>query len=329
MPSILNAEVRVRAVLRTAAVLALVLAWGAPSDGGEITIVFRDGLVTLTATNASPREILAEWARLGRTRVVNAERASATPVSLQIVDAPESRVIEILLRGTAGYITAPRQASISDASVYDRILIAPVAAPSATARPVASAAAPVASRGSFGQQTVLADAPAVDPEDGPPRRQLERLPYGQSPYGGSFMPSGAGGQAFPGGTRDVAESAVLRATGEAQQQSAVSASIPGVMTPGTAGPNPQSANATATTQAVGASRPGVTVPAPVVSNPYGIANTIQPTATPANALNPYGLPNNVRPGSEVGPAVEPDRSKYMNPATPQKPPGGGGGGPEA
>jgi hypothetical protein len=41
-----------------------------------------------------------------------------------------------------------------------------------------------------------------------------------------------------------------------------------------------------------------------------------PQATP----NPYGLPPGVQPGSQAGAPVQPDRSKYMNPYQPQRPP---------
>lgn len=320
-----------RILLRAAATLVLVLGCRAPADAGEIRIVFHRGLVTLTAENASPREILAEWARVGRARIINVERASASPVTLKIVDEPERRVIEILLRDTAGYITAPRQASADDGSIYDRILIAPVAVPAPAARTVAAAVAPAPS-------PVLAERPsmesAAEPAGAAESQEGGRFPYGISPYGGSGIALGGFVQPRQSGAAPASEGAAQATAAGTARQNPVAASIPGVMTasPAESASGPVGATPTGPTAALGASRPGMTVPVasnPVVSNPYGITTTTQPTATPANALNPYGLPNNVRPGSEVGPPVEPDRSKYMNPATPQKPPGGGGGNPEA
>ena len=94
---------------------------------------FSNGLVSVVATDASPREILAEWARLGQVRVTNLDRLVDTPVTLQLTDVSEARALETILRGTAGYIAAPRLGSISTASRYDRILLMPGIAPAVTA----------------------------------------------------------------------------------------------------------------------------------------------------------------------------------------------------
>jgi hypothetical protein len=104
-----------------------------PARAGEVKLSFSNGLVRVVATDASPREILAEWARLGQVRVTNLDRLVDTPVTLQLTDVSEARALETILRGTAGYIAAPRLGSISTASRYDRILLMPGVAPAATA----------------------------------------------------------------------------------------------------------------------------------------------------------------------------------------------------
>ena len=74
--------------------------------------------------NATVRAILNEWARVGGTRIVNAERLAGPPITVEFKDAYEQPVIEALLRGVAGYIVGPRPvAGSANASGFDRIVI--------------------------------------------------------------------------------------------------------------------------------------------------------------------------------------------------------------
>lgn len=100
-----------------------------PAWAGDVKLSFSNGRVSLVATDASPREILAEWARLGQVNVTNLDRLAGTPVTLQLADVPETRALEIILRGTAGYVAAPRRAAVATISLYDRILLMPGVAP--------------------------------------------------------------------------------------------------------------------------------------------------------------------------------------------------------
>ena len=43
-----------------------------------------NGRVTLVAKDVTVREILAEWARVGQTRIVNAEKLTGGPVTLEL-----------------------------------------------------------------------------------------------------------------------------------------------------------------------------------------------------------------------------------------------------
>lgn len=90
-----------------------------------------DGRVTIVAHNATPRQVLEEWARQGHTRIVNVERVMGAPDTFELKDVPESRALATLLRSVAGYIAAPRPTPMANASMFDRILILPtsVAAP--------------------------------------------------------------------------------------------------------------------------------------------------------------------------------------------------------
>jgi hypothetical protein len=120
-----------------------VLASAAPASAGDVTMAVRDGRVTLTAHEAPIRQVLAEWAKQGRTRIVNLERVVGAPLTIELKDVPEQKALAIVLRSVAGYIAAPRATYDASASLYDRILILPTssAAP-APAAPLRTAAPP-------------------------------------------------------------------------------------------------------------------------------------------------------------------------------------------
>jgi hypothetical protein len=104
--------------------VALVLLLALPAQAQQLNLVINNGRVTLDATNVPARQILAEWARIGGTKVVGAEKITAAPLTLKFVDMPERQALDIILRNVAGFMAAPRQASaLPGASTYDRILI--------------------------------------------------------------------------------------------------------------------------------------------------------------------------------------------------------------
>jgi hypothetical protein len=150
------------AALATAA--ALLFCFAGPVHAQNVKLEFRDGKVNLTTQNASLRAILTEWARLGGTQVVNTERLAGPPVTLQLTDVPETQALDIILRGTAGYIAGLRAtAEITTArSTLDRILIVPTAgtAASVSARPAVPP--PFAAPQRFPQPQ-----PQPDPDDDP------------------------------------------------------------------------------------------------------------------------------------------------------------------
>jgi hypothetical protein len=110
----------VRILLASALVALSVL----PSAAQGVKVSFHDGKVDLSAQNATVRAILTEWARVGGTRVVNAERLAGPPMTVEFKDAYEQVVLEALLRGVAGYIVGPRPfTGVASASGFDRIVI--------------------------------------------------------------------------------------------------------------------------------------------------------------------------------------------------------------
>ena len=104
-----------------AAILLLVAA--SPVSAGELTLKLANGRATLIAQDVPPRQILAEWARLGGTKMVNAEKVLGQPITVQLIDRPEREVLDFVLRSASGYVAAPRAEAAPNLSMYDRVLI--------------------------------------------------------------------------------------------------------------------------------------------------------------------------------------------------------------
>jgi len=116
--------------LRLAPALATVLMLAPLSAAhAEVRLTIRDGAVSLVAVDATVREILAEWARVGQTKIVNGEKVAGGPVSIQLTETPEDRALDIILRTVSGYVAAPRPVYDANASRYDRILVLPTSTP--------------------------------------------------------------------------------------------------------------------------------------------------------------------------------------------------------
>jgi hypothetical protein len=92
---------------------------------GELTLSMSNGRATLIATDVPIRQVLAEWARIGGTKVVNGDKLLGPNLTIQMVDRPEREVLDAVLRTAAGYVAAPRSTAVANLSIYDRILILP------------------------------------------------------------------------------------------------------------------------------------------------------------------------------------------------------------
>ncbi len=118
----------------------LLLTWSAtPSAAAGLKLSMLNGLVSLDAEDVTVRQILAEWARIGKTRIINVERITGGPITLKFDNIPEKQALDTVLRAIPGYMALPRPTPIVDASLYDRILImattTAVAAPRAQQQP--------------------------------------------------------------------------------------------------------------------------------------------------------------------------------------------------
>jgi len=109
------------------------LALPAGALAGPLVLTIGNGRVSLSAQDVPLRQILAEFERLGGMRIVNRDRVPGTLVTLDLVDVPEARAVEMLLRPAAGFMAVSRDSQSSGASIYSRIIIMPGAASPAMA----------------------------------------------------------------------------------------------------------------------------------------------------------------------------------------------------
>jgi hypothetical protein len=116
-------------VLNASALALFVWLAGSSTVSADVLLTIRDGRVSLVATDATVRQILAEWARVGHTKIVNVERIPGGPVTLQLTNVSEQQALEILLRTAGGYVAAPRAVAASNLSRFDRIIVMPPSQP--------------------------------------------------------------------------------------------------------------------------------------------------------------------------------------------------------
>jgi hypothetical protein len=129
---------------RPFAVAALLLASVVPAAAQQsVKLEFASGKVTLIAQNAPVRAILAEWARVGGATIVNGDRVAGPAVSLELRDVPERQAIDVVLRGVAGYMIAPRPAGAAGASAFNRIVVLPTSSAPPPPPPTAVTRQPV------------------------------------------------------------------------------------------------------------------------------------------------------------------------------------------
>jgi hypothetical protein len=174
---------------RTLAAACIVLGLASASPAGQVKLEIRDGLVTLDARDATIREIFAEWARVGQTRVMNAERVPGGPVTLQLNAVPERKALDIVLRSVAGYVAAPRTVAQSAGSQYDRILLMPVSRPAVV--PTSGTANSTPSQLQFQRERNVQPPPVVvdDQDDPQPSAQMPIPSSSGAPLPGMMTPA--------------------------------------------------------------------------------------------------------------------------------------------
>jgi hypothetical protein len=227
----------------------------------DVHVSMQNGRVTIIAKDATVRQILTEWARVGQTKIVNVERIPGGPMTLELRDVPEAQALDVLLRSLSGYIAAPRAAVAANLSQFDRIIVMPTVA---SARPATNAPPPPVFNQSpqFNQQQVIADD---DTDDERPQPNVA-VPPARGPVFNSFPqpqvvnPQGGAPAAYPGQPPSVG---VVPQPGQQQQM-------------------PQQAAPPANTASPTSPFGGVSVPGMIVQPPQqpGQPGQIQPPAQP-------------------------------------------------
>jgi hypothetical protein len=164
--------------------LATVLISGSATlaAAGDLKLTLNNGRVTLIAQDVPLRQILEEWARVGKTTIVNGDKLNGPPMTLQLVDRPEREVLDVLLRSASGYIVAQRAESVPGASVFDKVMILPVS------RGPVGVAANTSPTPFNNRQPIMQPAPIPDDDD-PPVEQPQVLPPGMVVPGGVQNPA--------------------------------------------------------------------------------------------------------------------------------------------
>ncbi len=237
---------------RTLLSVALASLIAAPALAQQpLKLTFNDGRVSVDATSVPVRTILTEWAKIGGTKVMGAERISGAPVTVKLVNVTEAQALETILRSVAGYMAAPRNGGTSGPSMYDRIL---VMATSAVAPPANAAARP-----SPAQPNAFAGTQRfVPPRQRPEQTEQDEVPEPDenppSPPVFTFPQPGQNGFPQPG-TFTNAPTGVSQPgmTMPAPQTITINPANPGM--PGQAVPGQP-------TMPVGVSQPGMMVPGP-------------------------------------------------------------------
>ena len=278
-----------RVLLAAALTLVSVL----PGAAQSVSLTLKDGRVTLITQNATPAAILAEWARQGQVKVVDAERIPGSPLTLRLENVPEREALDIVLRSAAGYIAAPRaQAVAGNVSRFDRVIVM------ATSPGAAAAARPAAvqrSPGANANTAVVQHTPVQVDEETLQAQPAVVEEAGNNAGGAPEQPASSTNFDYANPQRYFAARQAEQAAEAAQQQQ--QAQQPSTSPMGSMGQT--------------MSRPGV-VPTPQQQG--------APAGNGAAPVNPYGLPAGQQPGSSpVASPLEPDRSKYINPYSPTPP----------
>lgn len=280
--------------------LAALSVTAAPSAAQQVSFSMRDGLVTLDARNATVRQILTEWTRVGRVAIINAEKVAGAPVTLQLAGVPERQALDIVLRGVAGYMVSARPATAPpDAALsrFEKVLI--------LATSTAPPPTPATTAGNGPRAQIAPQPPPVvpdqdddgDPADTPPSRG----PVFQPGQPGQMGMPGNGMQAPPG------------APGQPQQQGAPSQTPPAGPTAGPQG-GPRFQNG-------GGGYPYPPASGPLGSTPRGAIGTSSPTpmgTVPSaggapGAVTPVPPPPTIAP---TNPGVTPQPGPGPRPANP-------------
>ncbi len=152
-----------------AGILLVFFGAGSVASAQQVQLAIQNGRVTLVAKDATVRQILTEWARIGQTRIVNVEKIPGGPVTLELTNVPEVEALDVLLRAVSGYMTALRPMAVASLSRFDRILVMPTSATPPRATPAIPSAIRQPLLPQAGDVETDADQPPAVNVGAPPR----------------------------------------------------------------------------------------------------------------------------------------------------------------
>ena len=261
----------------------------------DVQLTMADGRVTLIATDATVPQILAEWARVGGTTIVNAEKIPGGPVALELKDVPEQQALDVVLRSVSGYVAAPRATFASNLSRFDRIVVMATSVAPRTAV-TAPPTAPVAPQPALPQLSAPQAGDQASPFNPFPQPQVAAPQAFPAANPGVFMPAGAGAQP-PTRVPTVPLGTAVPGMIPPPPPPQFSASQAGDQaSPFNPFPQPQGA----APQAFPAANPGVFMPAGVGAQPPTGVPTVPPgTAVPGMIPPPPPPPPFVSPSEKM------------------------------
>jgi hypothetical protein len=173
------------------------MAWGlsVPASAGDLKLSMQNGRVTIIAVDVPLRQILQEWARVGQTKILNADKLAGPAMTLQLIDAPERDALDILLRSASGYIAAPRPVQVAGAAIYDRVTIMATSRPPAITAGNSAPPPPTFQRPP--QPIDDSDEPINVSMPAPPQNQIVTPFQGVPPQPIQLGPNGQPNQAMP------------------------------------------------------------------------------------------------------------------------------------
>lgn len=226
-------------ILRTTLIALFSIALTASAASADVKVTIQNGRVSIAAKDATVRQILTEWARVGQVKIVNVERIPGGPQTIELTNVPEAEALDVLLRSISGFIAAPKTTPVAaNASQFERLVVMPTAA--APRPPVSAAASAVPTPTMMPQQLPAPPDDDVDDERPQPTVVLPggagRGPiFNQFPPPQVVTPQGASPVVIPFNPAQVQQPQQ-----PVQQPSAVpTAPFGGVAVPGMIAPAPQ------------------------------------------------------------------------------------------
>jgi hypothetical protein len=178
--------------MKTATIGVVAWLFAVTTASADVQLTMQNGRVSLVAKDATVRQILAEWARVGGTKIVNMEHVPGGPITLELTNVPEAQALDVLLRSLSGYIAAPRAVEAANLSRFDRIILMPTLA--AARPPTPASPAPV-----FQQNPQFPPPqPADDDDERPAPNVPVAVPGQRGPVFNTFpQPQSGNPQAVP------------------------------------------------------------------------------------------------------------------------------------